>query len=302
MMEVMQPHLIDVVTLKAYNISQKRKALYFAEVVAFFCLLYLWNTVPLLGEVPYLGDIITLAAIYIGARVLLGAVRISLISTYRSRMRLRPDVQDNFVIGIHSLTSVLSFLVLIGGFFFVFEVDVRVFLTSIGVFAFAIVWIGSEYIKNFIDGFLMMFSEDFKIGDYIRIDPTIKGVIVDITFRATKIKTDEGDTLFVPNSKILHSEVINYSKAHIKRVTVPFSMMRNRLQHLATFENMIKRELTKAFPELIKEGAVYLRVRDIDGTEAHLALEVSIATYNFVIEEQLRKWISGYVLAQDETI
>lgn len=293
---------LGILTLRAYKVSFRRKVVFVSEVVLFCVLLYI-----LLGTELFSGDLITrhilwAIIVYIGARIVLSTIQLPLVSAYRARRKLPREERDNFILGINALSLVLSIVAVVVGVFIIFRIEIRPIITSLGLFSVAIAWVGKEYINNFIDSFILMFSKDFQLGEYIRIDPTTKGVIQDITFRATKIRTDDGDTLFVPNSKLLHSDVVNFSKTHLKRISMPFSMYRNRLHDLAAFEERVKDDICAAFPNLLQKEQVYLRVMDIHNHTADLALEVSVTQYNFAIEEQIKKWFASHVLAGDEKV
>lgn len=64
--------------------------------------------------------------------------------------------------------------------------------------------------ENFLSGLLLAFKRPFKIGDMISVDK-FQGTISSLDFRSTNIKTIEGHDVFIPNSIIINSPLINYT-------------------------------------------------------------------------------------------
>ena len=99
------------------------------------------------------------------------------------------------------ITSILS--VLFGGISFTFA--------SIGGVALGL---GSQsLIKDFINGFFILFEDQFGIGDYVTIG-NFNGIVQTIGIRTTIIKDFTGDIHSIPNGMI--SEVTNHSRGNTR--------------------------------------------------------------------------------------
>lgn len=99
------------------------------------------------------------------------------------------------------ITSILS--VLFGGISFTFA--------SIGGVALGL---GSQsLIKDFINGFFILFEDQFGIGDYVTIG-NFSGIVQTIGIRTTIIKDFTGDIHSIPNGII--SEVTNHSRGNTR--------------------------------------------------------------------------------------
>jgi len=145
-----------------------------------------------------------------------------------------------------------------------------------------------------------MFSTDFQIGDYIKASEFTKGFIIDISFRATKLKTDNGDVLYIPNTKLITSEVVNYSKTKFKRIVVPFTVPTSSIPDVTVFEENLKTNLQKALPDLVVEKKMYLKITDIHDWQTVFSFEASVDQYNFSIEERVSKVVYQLVLAEQK--
>ncbi len=98
-------------------------------------------------------------------------------------------------------------------------------LTSLAVvFGLLSVGIGfglQHVVSNFISGLIILFERPIKIGDRITIGD-VWGDVVNISLRATLIRTIDNVSIIVPNSEFITSQVINWSHRDPKiRVHIP---------------------------------------------------------------------------------
>jgi small-conductance mechanosensitive channel len=71
--------------------------------------------------------------------------------------------------------------------------------------------IGIQQIFNdFTSGLILLFGGTVKVGDIVEFNHTV-GRIIEIDFRTSKIKTRDGITIIVPNSKLVSDNVINWT-------------------------------------------------------------------------------------------
>ena len=68
----------------------------------------------------------------------------------------------------------------------------------------------SSAISNIIAGYTMTYRRAFKVGDRIKVDD-ITGDVTEIRLLVTHLRTIKNEEIIIPNSKILNSEVVNYS-------------------------------------------------------------------------------------------
>lgn len=65
--------------------------------------------------------------------------------------------------------------------------------------------------ENFLAGILMAFNQPFSIGDIIEIEGN-KGTVKDLNLRSVHLRNAEGKDIYVPNSMIVKSTLVNYTK------------------------------------------------------------------------------------------
>lgn len=79
--------------------------------------------------------------------------------------------------------------------------------------------------NNFISGIIILFESQLQVGDYIEMENGIRGEVIEINFRSTYIKTNDGVAIIVPNSEFINFRVINWTlKEGFRRIRIPFSV------------------------------------------------------------------------------
>lgn len=68
----------------------------------------------------------------------------------------------------------------------------------------------SSFIANTIAGLTMTYRGAFKVGDVVRIGDVV-GRIEDIKLMVTRVRTPKNETVVMPNSNILNTDVVNFS-------------------------------------------------------------------------------------------
>jgi small-conductance mechanosensitive channel len=67
-------------------------------------------------------------------------------------------------------------------------------------------------LSNFFSGIHLISDRPIDVGDYIEVDDHAKGVVEDIGWRSTRIRTLTDNLLIIPNGKLSESNITNFSK------------------------------------------------------------------------------------------
>jgi small-conductance mechanosensitive channel len=79
--------------------------------------------------------------------------------------------------------------------------------------------------NNFFSGIIILFERSLKVGDYIEIDNSIAGTVMEINIRSTRIKTRDNLDVLVPNSEFVNGRVTNWTLDDpTRRINVPFGV------------------------------------------------------------------------------
>ena len=118
------------------------------------------------------------------------------------------------------LTKTAQLLVWAIGVVFILQnmgVQVTALLAGASVGGVAIALASKDTIENLFGSIVVFIDQPFQIGDWVLIDGTTEGVVEEVGFRSTRIRTFANSLITVPNSKIAHSTVNNFGKRERRR-------------------------------------------------------------------------------------
>lgn len=70
---------------------------------------------------------------------------------------------------------------------------------------------GKEFISDFIGYFVILIQRPIKIGDLIRIDGEVSGIVRHVTLRSVVLRRKNSVTVIIPNSHVMSKPVVNWS-------------------------------------------------------------------------------------------
>ena len=102
-------------------------------------------------------------------------------------------------------------------------------LTTLSIFGGAVgVGIGlglQGVVKEFVSGIVLIFDSALQVGDFIELPDGVRGEIVEIGPRATRLRTNDDLNVVIPNSKFIQSQVANWTyNESSRRMHVPFTV------------------------------------------------------------------------------
>ncbi|MDO4287644.1 MAG: mechanosensitive ion channel family protein [Eubacterium sp.] len=95
-----------------------------------------------------------------------------------------------------------------------FFIDVGALLAVAGVGTLAIGFGAQGLVEDVMSGFVIIFENQFAVGDYVTIDGTHYGVVEAIGVRTTRLRETDGSLYIIHNGKI--DRLINHSKGAVK--------------------------------------------------------------------------------------
>ena len=121
------------------------------------------------------------------------------------------DLTRNFVNYILILIGVLIIILSIFSLTGLSELGATLLTTIIIVVGIVIAISASRSLGNFFSGLVLMFTSTFEPGDTIKVGNGIIGRVQTKALFSTKILTENGEIMRFPNSKLLDTEVTNFS-------------------------------------------------------------------------------------------
>ena len=89
-------------------------------------------------------------------------------------------------------------------------VSITPLLTTLGIGGLAVALALQDTLSNFFSGFYTTMAKNIRVGDFIKLESGEEGYVLDIGWRATKIKLLGNNIVLIPNNKLAQSVVRNY--------------------------------------------------------------------------------------------
>ena len=162
---------------------------------------------------------------------------------YRGRKHLPYHKKDNVTIGLSNIFIMVIAIYAFLSTFGLFGIDIYKIFTTVSIVAAAIAIISKDFIADIISGIVISFSKEISIDDFVKIGDH-RGKIVDINIAKTAILNEDDDIIFMPNSTVFTSDVINYTKKQIKKTSIDFEVATTSVVSVEELEEQLKRFIT----------------------------------------------------------
>lgn len=172
------------------------------------------------GWLPLLVQFVVAFAVFAVALFLAKLARAGL---ERMKRRTRLSAPSFYII------QKLSIYGLISAGLFVALSTAGINLTSLAVFAGALgVGLGlglQGVVREFVSGLVVIFDQNVHVGDFVELENGVRGEIVEVGPRATRIRTNDALDVVLPNSKLIDSQVTNWTlRGETRRMHIPFAV------------------------------------------------------------------------------
>jgi small-conductance mechanosensitive channel len=142
--------------------------------------------------------------------------------------------------------SIVRITVITISLFFVadiFHIPYKTLIAGLGIGGLAFAIAAKDTISNFFGSAIIIADRPFKTGDRVKIGSDI-GVITQVGIRSTKIRTIYDTLLTVPNNKITHEMIDNYSARESMRLDTEFFLsLETSKEMLDTLDNALSEYL-----------------------------------------------------------
>ncbi len=95
--------------------------------------------------------------------------------------------------------------------------NITSFIAGLGIVGFTIGFALQDLAKNFVAGVLLLLQQPFDVGDSIAV-AGYSGTVLDVTLRATELKTFDGLYVLIPNTDVYMNAITNYTRTPSRRV------------------------------------------------------------------------------------
>ncbi len=80
-------------------------------------------------------------------------------------------------------------------------------------------------VSNFVSGVILLAERSLKVGDFVDLQSGVRGRVVEIATRYTRVSTNDSVDILVPNSEFVNGRVTNWTFDEFnRRIHVPFGV------------------------------------------------------------------------------
>lgn len=137
-----------------------------------------------------------------------------------------PDatVLDSTIV-IFFVTLIKSIIAILGVIIFLseFNININGLITGVGLGGVTFALAAKDTASNIFGGIVIISDKPFLVGDWIQT-PDLEGVVEDITFRSTRIRTFDDALIVVPNSTLASASITNWSKMNKRKIKFNISL------------------------------------------------------------------------------
>lgn len=107
------------------------------------------------------------------------------------------------------------------------DVDVGSLLAGLGIGGLALAMAAKDTLANFFGSVMIFADRPFQIGDWVVLDGGTEGIVEEVGFRSTRVRTFYNSLVTVPNSKIADAKVDNYGARRYRRTYTTVGLSRD---------------------------------------------------------------------------
>ncbi|MDR2427306.1 MAG: mechanosensitive ion channel family protein [Endomicrobium sp.] len=116
--------------------------------------------------------------------------------------------------------NIIKFVVIaVGGLLILNQIGIKLtpMLTALGIGSLAVALALQDTLGNFFAGINILFGKQIARGDYIKLDSGQEGTVIEIGWRATKIRETSNVLIIIPNLKVASAIIskYNFSRAEV---------------------------------------------------------------------------------------
>ncbi len=174
------------------------------------------------------------------------------------------------------------------------------FLTGLGVAGLAASLSAQDALKNYFGTLLLIGERAFKIGDCIKVGDK-EGVVEQVGFRSTRLRTADNSLLTIPNAVIAASAIDNLGVRVHRRFSIAVAMSSDTpLSRLLDLRDQLQSWLGDQ--RLVVRDKVEARIQQIADRGVGLSLSLILNSGDPADEASFRESVSGAILHLAETL
>lgn len=130
---------------------------------------------------------------------------------------------------------------------------------------------GKDILSDLISGVLLYFDNQFKIGEWIKIEnPAIEGTVEQIGWRVSKIQTFDNRPIYVPNKFLGAAVIQNVSRRDSMRIKEYITLNMDCVDKIATICREIRNEVLMNHDGIDTDKPIIVNLKNFEGEVANV--------------------------------
>ena len=219
---------------------------------------------------------------------LVGLLRVFVVTEHRPR---EGKLVQDLLAGLIYLAAAFAIIA------YVFDRPISGLLATSGAIAIILGLALQSTLSDVFSGIVLNFSRPYRPGDWISIDGSTDGRVIEMNWRATHVLTAKRDLAIVPNSTIAKSKIVNASSPsgiHGMTVTVQLA---SKTPPAASAEILRHAILNTRLILPVPAPLVVVKSISADSTEFEISFFVEELAHSSRAQNELFDWISRHLAA-----
>lgn len=169
-------------------------------------------------------------------------------------------------------------------------ISITPLLTAFGLGGLAVALALQETLSNLFAGFYISISRQIRVGDFIKLESGEEGYVVDIGWRATRVRMIMNNVVLIPNAKLAQSVITNYcfpEQEMAVRVQVGVHY-ESDLEHVERVTIEVGGEVMKEVKGGIPEFMPFIRYHTFDDS-----------SINFTVILRAKEFVDNYLVKHE---
>jgi small-conductance mechanosensitive channel len=213
---------------------------------------------------------------------------------YRHRKHLPYNRKDNVTLGLSNISILIITVYAVISAFQLLGLSPEKIFTSLSIVAAAFAILSKDFFADIISGIVISFSKEISIDDYVKIGE-YRGKIIDINIAKIALLNEDDDIIFMPNSTVFTSDIINYTKKQIKKTSIDFEIPTSSISSIEELEEQLMISLSE-YHHLIEPNSYSIRVVHIKKDFLVLKFQYSLVQFSREMERAIKRKAVRYIV------
>ncbi len=165
------------------------------------------------------------------------------------------------------------------------NLDITGLLAGFSILGAMVALAGQDTVKNIFGSLTVLVDRSFQVGDRITVQG-VDGVVEDLGFRSTRIRTTEDTLVTLPNSLLLTSSVDNWGRRSGRRFATGISV--DYASSPEKIEEFCQKLSERLAQQSVPTRSVSVTASTLNDFGIRLAISLLVETYDSAVEAQVR--------------